>query len=152
MVKESGGRPKRRPPESEGRPKRVCKPPLRFNEGGGDSGHHQHTKPYAPKVQSPVKERVACSWASRAVGGCLDTFVDTRNMFQHVSSKHQGRRPFSCPHCTDTFGRAGSLRTHVCTVHEKRKDHVCPHCAAAFGRAGDLTRHVRRVHEKRKGH
>jgi len=53
------------------------------------------------------------------VDGCGKTFAKSCNMQVHLR-KHNGEKPYNCPHCPKTFSQSGILSRHLKNVHEKQ--------------------------------
>lgn len=52
------------------------------------------------------------------VDNCGKIFAKSCNMQVHLR-KHNGEKPYSCPHCPKMFSQSGILSRHLKNVHEK---------------------------------
>lgn len=53
------------------------------------------------------------------VDNCGKTFAKSCNMQVHLR-KHNGDKPYKCPHCPKRFSQSGILSRHLKNVHEKQ--------------------------------
>merc|ERR1712062_253756 len=53
---------------------------------------------------------------------CDYTCINPANMNNHVSTIHEGIRPFNCELCDFSCAGKGSLKKHMATVHEPPKE------------------------------
>ena len=77
---------------------------------------------------------------------CNVGFTKSSHMKSHISSVHDGEKPFQCKLCETRFTRNGGLRRHMEVVHEKIKRHKCPHCEEAFNKRVKLKKHLASIH------
>ena len=68
----------------------------------------------------------------------------------HVTSVHEGKKPFKCDICSRGFGVKGNLNDHVKEVHEGKKPFKCDICDTKFARKSHLKNHITSVHEQLK--
>ena len=69
----------------------------------------------------------------------------------HMSTVHEGKKPFSCSTCDAKFTTSQSVRYHVKSVHEgKGLQLPCPHCDLIFRHKSNLSNHIRNIHENVK--
>ena len=78
---------------------------------------------------------------------CDASFEGKGNLDRHVSSVHEGKKPFKCNICNASFARKNHLKTHVASVHEGKKPFKCNICDASFSQKPRLSTHVVSVHE-----
>ena len=50
------------------------------------------------------------------------------DMNRHVSSVHEGKKPFKCDFCDYSCSRKGDMNRHVSTVYESKKSFKCGIC------------------------
>ena len=68
-------------------------------------------------------------------------------MQQHISSFHEGNKPFQCEICQDMrWATRGGLVEHMASVHEG-KTYDCELCDATFKSKGGLRGHHSTVHD-----
>ena len=60
--------------------------------------------------------------------------IDDRLFIQqkHISSVHNGERPFLCTLCGTSFKQSSNLKNHIATVHEKKRPFQCNYCEKAY--------------------
>ena len=78
---------------------------------------------------------------------CNYFFKTKETLKRHITSVHEGKKPFKCDICTRNFARNAHLLLHVASIHEKIKQHMCTVCGEFFSLANYLKRHVQKVHE-----
>ena len=81
---------------------------------------------------------------------CGDSFKQKIGLIYHVTSVHEGRKPFSCIICGASFTSKQGLKSHIVSIHEKRKPFQCKICDTCFTEKGSLNKHVVSIHEERK--
>ena len=64
----------------------------------------------------------------------------------HISTVHEGERPFKCIVCEATFFKQSHLTIHIKGVHDEKK-FQCHVCGSNFSRQDYLKKHVLKVHE-----
>ena len=65
----------------------------------------------------------------------------------HVTSVHDGEKPFRYEICNRKFATKGMMTDHVSSVHEVEKPFKCEVCKAKFTEKSKITDHVYTVHE-----
>ena len=60
----------------------------------------------------------------------------------HVTSVHEGKKPFKCDICSRGFGVKKTLNNYVKSVHEGNKPFKCEISDASFTHKGSFHRHV----------
>ena len=50
----------------------------------------------------------------------------------HVSSVHEGKKPFKCNICDASYSGRTVLKLHIAAVHERKKPFKCDTCDAGF--------------------
>merc|ERR1719273_261557 len=74
-------------------------------------------------------------------------------MKQHVSSIHEGNKPFACKLCPDVrFRGKPGLNGHHATVHDTANAYHCPLCNLVFAQRNGLKTHIGNIHEGTKPH
>ena len=63
-------------------------------------------------------------------------------MKRHITSVHEGTKPYPCSLCETRFAQNGDLSRHMKEVHEKVKRHKCPHCDATFAKTNQVKNHI----------
>ena len=81
---------------------------------------------------------------------CDSSFARKKNLKRHVESAHEGKKEFKCVLCTDTFKKSIRLREHMNTVHEGIKPHKCDFCEESFIMRIDLKKHKIEFHKGQK--
>ena len=82
---------------------------------------------------------------------CNETFDERKNLKEH-EKVHGIKNP--CEKCGKGFEKAWSLKQHISTFHEGKKPFICDFCGNSFGRKDNLKDHINQVHIgiKRTGH
>ncbi len=78
-----------------------------------------------------------------ALHKCNQCSFETRypaNLTKHVSSVHNGEKPFKCELCPYSSFYRCVVRKHIDAVHLQNKRKKCHLCQAAFTATCDLTR------------
>ena len=78
---------------------------------------------------------------------CDASFGGKGDLDRHVSSVHEGKKPFKCNVCNASFTEKGSLNKHVSSVHEGKKPFKCSTCNASFEQKGTLKKHLTSMHK-----
>ena len=95
-------------------------------------------KEHAIKVHK--KKRFKCKL-------CNDLFVSMAGVRSHVSTVHEGNRPFQCDVCEQRFTDKHTMKNHKTHVHEgvkrpkkypERKQFDCHHCDLVFNKDGEI--------------
>ena len=81
---------------------------------------------------------------------CDFNFTPKDNLNEHVSTVHEGKKPFKFSNCDACFTRENHLQKHISAVHEKMKPFKCSKCESSFSLKGDMNRHNTSVHEGKK--
>ena len=76
---------------------------------------------------------------------CDASFVGKRNLNKHVSSAHEGKKPFKCNVCGASYTSNQNMKIHIDSVHEGRKPFHCNICDASFAIKSHLNKHVASV-------
>ena len=71
------------------------------------------------------------------------------NLNKHVSTVHEGIKPFQCDICNACFGQKDNLNNHIAIVHEGIKQFKCDICHAGFGRKGNLNKNLKLLIKER---
>ena len=66
---------------------------------------------------------------------------------RHVSSVHEGKKPFQCDVCTKSYSQKAHLLGHVAAVHEGKKPYKCNLCEKSYAYKNLLTAHIQTIHE-----
>ena len=64
----------------------------------------------------------------------------------HISTVHEGQKPFKCSICDDRFTQIASMRRHIATIHEGQKAFKCHICDRSFTQKGSMETHIASVH------
>ena len=71
---------------------------------------------------------------------CGKDFKGKKSLLDHVSSKHNNEKKFSCSHCLETFSSR-----HLKNVHERNHNgeagYICDQCGDSFATAQGLSHH-----------
>ena len=78
---------------------------------------------------------------------CQKVFSQKSNLKVHISSIHEGKKPFKCSICDYKCSQKGHLYKHISSVHEVIKPFKCPICGFKFSLKRYWTRHIVSVHE-----
>ena len=81
---------------------------------------------------------------------CNKSFLNQRNLKQHISDVHLKLKSHKCDQCSRSFSQISTLKSHVECVHEKLKKFKCDQCPRYFGNSSNLKKHIDCVHEKLK--
>ena len=46
-------------------------------------------------------------------------------MRHHISSVHEGKKPFKCEICDVTFAKKGHMKNHISSIHEREGSLKC---------------------------
>ena len=57
---------------------------------------------------------------------CEKAFYDAYTLKRHVTTVHEGLRPFACPCCSQTFPIKKNLHRHIKTKHAEMSDELLP--------------------------
>ena len=60
----------------------------------------------------------------------------------HISSVHEGIKPFHCSICSKDFFTSFKLKKHISRFHENEKSYQCQSCNESFSEEFLLARHV----------
>ena len=71
------------------------------------------------KTENIIKEFFKCQV-------CNSYFKSTRNLNNHISSVHEGKKPFQCDTCN--YVHLFYKEKHVALVHEEKKPFKCDIC------------------------
>jgi uncharacterized Zn-finger protein len=69
---------------------------------------------------------------------------------KHVSTVHEGKKPFKCDICDYSFSEKGSLNKHIKSVHDGNNRYKCEICEKTFSLMQSMKLHFSRVHEQKK--
>ena len=86
---------------------------------------------------------------------CKMTFELQKEMQNHVSSIHQGLKPYTCSLCNLAFSQKGNLKKHIRSKHDPEKVQIkkpfqCSLCEMTFNLKGSLKRHIMEKHDEIK--
>ena len=80
---------------------------------------------------------------------CEQTFLTSRKLSHHYSTKHAGQENINtptCSFCAKKFETQSGLKIHIHNRHVNKKAHACSVCSKTFSTASNLKNHVRIVH------
>ena len=75
---------------------------------------------------------------------CGKGYTRPKHLSTHISSVHEGHKPFLCKSCPSTFGQKSHLTSHVKVVHKGKKPYGCDICRETFAEKRTLTNHKAR--------
>ena len=81
---------------------------------------------------------------------CNAGFTKSSHMKRHITSVHEGTKPYPCSLCETRFAQNGDLQRHMKEVHEKIKRHKCPHCEATFAKTNQVKNHIASIHDDKR--
>ena len=76
---------------------------------------------------------------------CRRGFPDRRSLKAHQKTDCLSV-PHICPHCHKEYCSEGNLKRHVSTVHNGVRPFACPVCPNMFTQKGHMTAHVTKIH------
>ena len=50
----------------------------------------------------------------------------------HVTSVHDGKKPFECEFCDKSFSKKSVLNKHIGSIHDTKKSFVCGFCQKSY--------------------
>ena len=66
----------------------------------------------------------------------------------HITSVHEGKKPFNCDICDVDFSGKPNLDAHIAKVHEGKKCFKCEICTNEFNSLAGLENHyITTIHE-----
>ena len=75
-----------------------------------------------PKLDfRPKKSRNQNFLGMDAKSLCSASFVSKKDLRGHISSVHEGLKPFDCTFCKKSFSRKTNMAQHIKNVHDKKK-------------------------------
>lgn len=77
---------------------------------------------------------------------CQEEFSSRLEMFHHLQTVHQDKKPFQCEVCSAKFPYRSSLYNHV-RIHSAFRPFKCDWCDATFRWKNSLQHHKRHVHK-----
>ena len=80
---------------------------------------------------------------------CEASFEGKGHLNRHVSSVHEGKKPFKCNVCNASFTSNQSMKIHINSVHEGKKPFKCNICDVSFAYKVSLKKHVASVREEK---
>ena len=84
----------------------------------------------------------------------LDLFIDKTVtvdiMPKHITSGHEGKKPFECDTCDYSCSRKSHMNRHIASVHEGKKPFKCDICDTNFSEKSNLKTHIKNIHEEKK--
>ena len=75
-------------------------------------------------------------------------FAQKHLLEQHVSTVHEGHKPYKCDIFLSFFTKKFGLKNHIEAVHERKFD--CGICDSHFSKERHLHKHYEQVHESKK--
>ena len=81
---------------------------------------------------------------------CKKRYANSQSLQRHISSVHEGLKPFSCQSCDSKFANNQTLKNHIAGVHEGKKPFKCQTCDCNFANNKSLKRHISAIHEGQK--
>ena len=71
-------------------------------------------------------------------------------MTKHLSTVHEGKKPFECSICDYKCSQKGPLNLHFSTIHEGKKPFNCSICDYKCSVKGSLAKHIASIHESKQ--
>ena len=68
----------------------------------------------------------------------------------HISSIHEGKKPFLCSQCGFSSALSGLLKRHIESVHEGKRPYQCNQCNKNYKSKHGLEDHISAFHERNK--
>ena len=84
-------------------------------------------------------QKVVCPW------GCKGSFYDLQHHIKVVHDKINTK--FPCSVCNATLSSATNLKKHVSTVHEGARPFDCSFCGRDFSTKQHRDEHVKKTHQ-----
>ena len=78
---------------------------------------------------------------------CGKKFGSKQKVDKHISSVHEGKKPYLCSQCGLSYADKFNLKIHIERVHEGKKPYQCGQCDKKFGHKCHLKTHVSSFHE-----
>ena len=63
---------------------------------------------------------------------CDSFFKTKKNLKEHISPVHEGKKPFKCEICETCFTEKRTLKNHIASVHGEKRPFHCNICDAVF--------------------
>ena len=120
-----------------------CSAVLKASGSFDTTGLHHHLKVKHSTVVSKLNESVGCNH-------CNAKFLIKYKLKRHISSVHEGSKPYQCVICGKAYSRKEELNVHITSVHEKKKPYMCDICGNCFVDKRRLHKHIKLVHENGK--
>ena len=81
---------------------------------------------------------------------CEARFTRRDHLNRHISSVHEGKKPYECDKCDRKFSQLGDMKKHISVVHEGIKPFTCEICGSGFPIKSVMKAHKESVHEGKR--
>ena len=72
---------------------------------------------------------------------CNASFSYKQRLETHISSIHEGKKPYECPICNEKYAHRGGMVKHIAAEH-KKITYDCKICKVSFKNKQSLEKHI----------